>query len=249
MNEREGELAGGGMRRREVLIGLGAAGLGVAWQVMRGTGALARVAPATASAVAACVLTPEVTEGPYWIANHLTRRNITEGKPGLRLALHITAINASTCNPIHNADVEIWHADAGGVYSGYGGNVPPSGGGGNATPNNSKRFLRGHQKSDAKGRVLFDTIYPGWYRGRTPHIHIKVHVRGNVVHTGQLFFADPVSDAVYRTGAYKSHGQPDTTNVADSIYAQAGGSAAQVRVSKRAGQPGDSGKITVGVRV
>jgi protocatechuate 3,4-dioxygenase beta subunit len=108
--------------------------------------------------------------------------------------------------------------------------------------------LRGHQRSDARGRVLFDTIYPGWYRGRTPHIHIKVHVGGNVVHTGQLFFADRTSDAVYRSGAYKAHGEPDTINAADIIYAQAGGHNAQVQIAKQPGHEGDRGQITVGVR-
>jgi protocatechuate 3,4-dioxygenase beta subunit len=108
--------------------------------------------------------------------------------------------------------------------------------------------LRGHQKSDAHGRVRFETIYPGWYRGRTPHIHIKVHVGGNVVHTGQLFFADKTGDAVYTAGAYKTHGEPDTTNAADTIYAQAGGRSAQVHITKRPGHRGDRGQITVGVR-
>ena len=188
-----------------------------------------------------------MTEGPYYIANHLTRRNITDGRPGLPLALQVIVVDARTCKPIENADVEVWHADAVGVYSGYSGNAPPSGQpGGHAIPNNSKRFLRGHQKSDSKGRVLFDTIYPGWYMGRTPHIHMKVHVGGSVVHTGQLFFEDRTSDAVYRTSAYRAHGQPDTTNRTDGIYAAAGGSKAKVHLARR--HRGFGGKITVGVR-
>jgi protocatechuate 3,4-dioxygenase beta subunit len=194
------------------------------------------------------VLSPEVTEGPYYIANHLTRRDITDGRSGLPLALRITVVDADTCKPIHGADVEIWHADAVGVYSGYSGNVPPSGAGGHATPNNSKRFLRGHQRSDSNGRVLFDTVYPGWYRGRTPHIHLMVHVSGSVVHTGQLFFPDRTSDAVYRTSAYRSHGQPDTTNGGDSIYAAAGASKAKVRLTRRKKHRGLKGRIVVGVR-
>jgi protocatechuate 3,4-dioxygenase beta subunit len=165
----------------------------------------------------------------------------------LPLALRITVVDADTCKPIEHADVEIWHADASGTYSGYSGNLPPTGGGGQATPNNSKRFLRGHQKSESRGQVLFDTIYPGWYRGRTPHIHMKVHVGGSVVHTGQLFFNDRTSDAVYRTGAYRSHGQPDTTNGADGIYAAAGGSKAKVHLTRRRNR-GYKGRITVGVR-
>jgi protocatechuate 3,4-dioxygenase beta subunit len=235
------------VRRREALIGLGGVGGGALWELLRGGGAVARAATA-ADAAAACVLSPEVTEGPYWIANHLTRRNITEGKPGLALALQITVVRANACSAIKGADVEIWHADATGTYSGYSGNVAPSGGG-HATPNNTKRFLRGHQKSDAHGRVLFDTIYPGWYSGRTPHIHLKVHVGGSVVHTGQLFFADPISESVYRHGAYKSHGEPDTSNSRDSIYAAASGSRAQVHLTRLRGRSGYRGQITVGVAI
>jgi protocatechuate 3,4-dioxygenase beta subunit len=236
------------LRRREALITLGGLGAGVVWAATRGAGGMARAATTTpAAAAATCVLTPEVTEGPYWIANHLTRTNIRDGRPGLTLALYVTVVDATTCKPIPGADVEIWHADAGGVYSGYSGSSPPSGRGGHATPNNSKRFLRGHQKSDANGRVRFDTIYPGWYRGRTPHVHMKVHVGGSVVHTGQLFFADATSRAVYRTSKYRSHGLQDTTNAGDNIYAGAGGSRALVHLARRSAG-GYNGSIAVGVK-
>jgi protocatechuate 3,4-dioxygenase beta subunit len=237
------------LRRREALIAFAGVAGGALWQAACGSGASTGAASSSTEAAAAsvCVLSPEVTEGPYYIANHLTRRDITDGRSGLPLALRITVVDADTCKPIHGADVEIWHADAVGVYSGFSGNVPPSGGGGHATPNNSRRFLRGHQKSDSNGRVLFDTVYPGWYRGRTPHIHLMVHVGGSVVHTGQLFFPDRTSDAVYRTSAYTSHGRPDTTNGSDSIYAAAGGSKAKVDLTRRQ-HSGFKGRITVGVR-
>jgi protocatechuate 3,4-dioxygenase beta subunit len=213
--------------RRQALARFGGAGAAVL---------LARAISPAGVAAADCILTPEVTEGPYWIANHLTRRNITEAHQGLALRLAITIVDASTCAAIRNADVELWHADASGVYSGFGSSAA------------SQRFLRGHQRADAHGLVVFDTIYPGWYRGRTPHIHMKVHVGGSAVHTGQLFFNDVTSDAVYRTARYRSHGQPDTTNGADSIYRQAGGARAQLRLSKRPGGRGYLGSITAGVR-
>jgi protocatechuate 3,4-dioxygenase beta subunit len=249
MTPNDSDILSRALRRRDALITLGGLGLGAFLQTACGSGA-ATVATTSrrASSAAVCVLSPEVTEGPYYIANHLTRRDITDDRPGLPLALHVTVVDADTCSPIEHADVEIWHADAIGVYSGFSGNVPPSGAGGHATPNNDKRFLRGHQRSGGDGRVLFDTIYPGWYRGRTPHIHMKVHVGGSVVHTGQLFFADRTSDAVYRTSAYEAHGQPDITNAADSIYAAAGGSKAKVHLTRRRGHRGIRGRITVGVK-
>jgi protocatechuate 3,4-dioxygenase beta subunit len=113
---------------------------------------------------------------------------------------------------------------------------------------NNRRFLRGHQRSDAHGRVLFDTIYPGWYMGRAPHIHMKVHVGGSEVHTGQVFFSDAASAAVYRTSAYRGRGEADTTNGTDNIYAAAGGSRAKAHLKRRKGRHGYAGRITVGVR-
>jgi protocatechuate 3,4-dioxygenase beta subunit len=209
---------------------------------------------ADAETTATCVLTPEVTEGPYWIDNKLTRRDIREGKPGLPLVLEFTIVNAKTCRPINGADVEIWHCDALGNYSGYdsgsSGGGPGGGPGGHATPTSSTRYLRGHQRSNAAGKASFLTVFPGWYQGRTPHIHMKVHVGSadRVVHTGQVFFNESVTAAVYKQAPYSSHGQPDTSHARDMIFAQAGGSRAVVRLSKRPrGARGYVGRIVIGV--
>jgi protocatechuate 3,4-dioxygenase beta subunit len=227
------------MRRRDLLLALGGLSAAALWQAACGSGSSKRTSTATNAvdrkdASVSCVLSPEVTAGPYYVANHLTRRNVTDGRPGVPLHLHLTILDARTCKPVKGADVEIWHADATGVYSGVNGNT--------------KHFLRGHQKSDAQGRVLFDTIYPGWYMGRTTHIHLKVHVGGAVVHTGQLFFPDRTSGVVYRTASYRAHGEADTTNSADTIYAQAGGKKAQLRLSRRRDRSGFDGRIAVGVK-
>lgn len=181
---------------------------------------------------ASCTLTPEVTEGPYWISNKLTRRDVRDGQAGRPLVLHLYVEDASTCKPITAADVEIWHANAAGAYSGVQGNT--------------KRWLRGHQKTNARGLAVFTTIYPGWYPGRTPHIHVKVHVGGNVVHTGQLFVPDTVSAAVYRTGAYAAHGQQDVKNSGDNIYRQAGAGKAVMTMRNR-GSKGYVGTMVMGV--
>jgi protocatechuate 3,4-dioxygenase beta subunit len=174
---------------------------------------------AVASGAVSCVLTPEQTEGPYYIANEAVRRNITDGRPGVPLLLRAFVVNASTCKPIKAAAVDIWHADAGGVYSGFGA------GAGNRT------FMRGVQRTNATGLALFRTVYPGWYQGRTVHIHVKVHLGGNVVHTGQLYFPDRVTDAVYRKQPYSSRPNRDVRNGADSIFRN-GGSKSLVTVKK-----------------
>jgi protocatechuate 3,4-dioxygenase beta subunit len=157
-----------------------------------------------------CVLTPELTEGPYYIAGEKLRRDIREGHPGTLLALRLRVLSASTCKPIKGAAVDIWHADAAGNYSGFG------------SATSSRTFLRGIQKTDKNGLAAFTTIYPGWYRGRAVHIHVKVHVGGSVVHTGQLFFPDALTRQVYEASPYAARGKPDMTNAQDSIYVNGG---------------------------
>jgi protocatechuate 3,4-dioxygenase beta subunit len=167
----------------------------------------------------ACVLTPEQTEGPYYIAGEKLRRNITDGRPGTPMLLRAFVVDATTCKPIKNAVVDIWHADASGIYSGFGAGAA------------SRTFMRGNQRTSSKGLALFRTVYPGWYQGRTVHIHVKVHVGGNVVHTGQLYFPDKVTDAVYRKSPYSKRPNRAVRNIDDSIYRN-GGSRSLVKIRK-----------------
>ena len=163
---------------------------------------------AVASGLVSCVLAPEQTEGPYYLDDAAIRRNVTEGRPGVALALRLTVVNVASCKPIKGAAVEIWHCDAGGDYSGVQGDTG--------------MFLRGVQRTDAKGLAIFKTIYPGWYQGRTVHIHTMVHLGGNVVHTGQLYFPDAMTDAVYQRTPYSQRPDRTTRNAADSIYRNGG---------------------------
>jgi protocatechuate 3,4-dioxygenase beta subunit len=219
------------LSRREAIAGAGAAGLGAGLFILFRGGP--GVATAAVDAGSICVLAPEQTEGPYYINNHLVRRNITEGKAGTPLQLRMTVVNATTCKPIRGATVEIWHADALGNYSGFG-----SGGG-------DGRFLRGGQVTNSAGVATIDTIYPGWYRGRTVHIHVKVHAGGRVVHTGQLFFPDATSDAAYRRAPYSRRGARDVRNSQDGIYGQ-GGKRSTLALGKRGS--GYVGRITMGIK-
>lgn len=229
--------------RRTMLRGAGVAGLAAAF----GPRALALLGAEEARAATTCVLTPEATEGPYWVEDTMTRRDIREGKPGLPLQIRFTIVNARSCRAIRGADVEIWHANAEGAYSGFDGasaGGPPGGG----IARTSTRYLRGHQKTDRQGRAEFLTVFPGWYPGRTPHIHLKVHVGGDVVHTGQVFFDERITAAVYRRPPYRARGQADTPHAADSVYDQAGGSRAQLKLTKRPnGARGHLGTIVIGV--
>ena len=189
---------------------------------------------ASTAASVSCILTPEQTEGPYYIAGEKLRRNITDGRPGVPLLLHTYVVDATTCRPIRNAAVDIWHADAGGVYSGFGSGA------------SSRTFMRGVQRTNAKGLAVFRTVYPGWYQGRTVHIHVKVHVGGSVVHTGQLYFRDALTDAVYRRAPYNARPNRDTRNATDAIYRN-GGSKSLLSVRKSSGGLYVA-TITMGVR-
>ena len=204
--------------------------------------------PPTSSSGASCVLTPEVTEGPYYIDADLVRSDVTEGKPGTPVELAITVVDADTCAPVRDAAVDIWHCDAEGIYSGFEAastGRPEAGGPGGSGAQDSTRYLRGTQVTGTDGVVTFHTIYPGWYRGRTVHIHTKVHADSSTRHTGQLFFDDGLTDEVYAAAPYSDRGSRDVRNGDDQIYAQAGGSAAIVDMQP-AGN-GYRGTMTVGI--
>jgi protocatechuate 3,4-dioxygenase beta subunit len=187
-----------------------------------------------ASGLITCVLAPEQTEGPYYVDDAALRRDVREGRPGVLLTLRLTVVNASSCKPIKGAAVEIWHCDAGGVYSAT-----------SVQDTEDERFLRGVQRTDAKGLAIFKTIYPGWYQGRTVHIHTMVHIGGNVVHTGQLYFADTVTDAVYKRSPYSTRPSRTTRNAADSIYRN-GGKRSTLKLVKKGSAY--VGSITMGVQ-
>jgi protocatechuate 3,4-dioxygenase beta subunit len=187
---------------------------------------------AVESGLVTCVLTPELTEGPYYIAGEKVRSDIRDGHPGTLLRLKLRVLNVATCSPIKGAAVDIWHADAAGNYSGFGAGA------------SSRTFMRGIQKTDANGVAQFTTVYPGWYMGRAVHIHVKVHVGGKVVHTGQLFFPDSLTDVVYKAAPYNARPNRDVRNTQDSIFVN-GGKKGILTVKQAS--PGYLGSIAMGV--
>jgi protocatechuate 3,4-dioxygenase beta subunit len=209
------------------LAALGAAGVALDPEASAGPAGVA-------SGALSCVLAPEQTEGPYYIPGEKVRRDVREGHPGARLTLRLQVVSATACRALKGATVEIWHCDAAGNYSGF-----------NTTGAGQRTYLRGAQRTDAAGLAEFITIYPGWYHGRTVHIHVKVHVGGNVVHTGQLYFQDTLTDAVYRHAPYAARASGrDTRNADDAIFRN-GGRLSLLTVKKQ--DAGYAGAITMGV--
>ena len=151
-----------------------------------------------------CSLTPEETEGPYYIDVDSIRSDIRDGRPGKDLKVGIRVLDEN-CDPVPDAVVEIWHCDGAGVYSGF--------------DDDTTRDLRGGQVTDTAGIAQILTIYPGWYQGRTVHIHTKVHINNAEALTTQLFFDDTVSDALFEsTSPYDEHTGRQTTNENDGIF-------------------------------
>ncbi len=133
--------------------------------------------------------------------------------------------DAGSCEPIPDAVVDIWHADGGGAYSGFDGGAgtgaPGRRGGGGGGAQTDTRYLRGAQVTNKDGIVEFTTIYPGWYQGRTVHIHAKVHLGTTTVLTTQLYFDDALSDEVLATSPYSDRGARDQRNESDGIFEEA----------------------------
>lgn len=165
----------------------------------------------------ACIATPPSTEGPFYFDPALERADIAEGRPGAPLELAIRVVDRD-CLPLARARVEIWHADADGAYSGFGR--------GRGQPGPRETFMRGALPADASGRANFRTIWPGWYPGRTPHIHFKVRPdKGESrILTGQIYFPDEISEKIYRTVApYAARpGGRIATNADDGLFRRSG---------------------------
>ncbi|MFC4502331.1 MULTISPECIES: intradiol ring-cleavage dioxygenase [Streptomyces] len=241
--------------RRTVLVATGATAatlaVGAAATTEAPTARTADTAPVAAAAV--CTLTKEMTEGPYYLDGQYVRADITEGKTGIPLKLALTVVDDDTCVPLGNALVEIWHADVLGEYSGF------VGSNGHSEPD-SGTFLRGGVLTNSSGVAAITTVYPGWYRGRCIHIHIKVHTNvtltsdgsftgGQEIHTGQLFFDETISTRVAAISPYTANTVARTTLAQDSIYDEGGAASGLLTLTALGSSTssGYAGTLTLGV--
>jgi len=225
------------VNRRQALIGFGSVSLGALLAACGGDdgssqtttaevttreGGTTTVQPKTSASrgelfddSSSCTLTPQETEGPYYFDPDAIRTDIREDRKGITLRLAIRVRDAERCEPLSNAVVDIWHCDAEGIYSGFE-SASTGGPGGGRT--DDEKYLRGAQVTNSDGIVEFKTIYPGWYRGRTVHIHAKVHVDNQTALTTQLYFDEDVTASVYEQEPYASHAGRDTFNDGDNIF-------------------------------
>jgi len=162
-------------------------------------------------------LTTPAVEGPYWVADAPIRRNICEGLVGIPARV-VVRVEDEAGRPISDARVDLWHADTMGVYSGF-----ASQGDALDVDARGKTYLRGAQITDSEGAVLFDTIFPGWYRSRSTHLHLKISLAGAVVLTTQFYLPDALNEFVYtKAEAYRRTAVRDTLNSTDKHRRHAG---------------------------
>lgn len=228
------------LTRREVLALIGTAGAiacaPAALNAASPTATAATSAAATSAASAgtsvsgtvaapSCIVRPALTEGPYFVDEKLNRSDIRSEpstgavKPGIQLALafNVSRVASSGCTALANAQVDVWHCDATGVYSdasdpGFG-------------STRGLKFLRGYQMTDASGKASFTTIYPGWYGGRAVHIHFKIRTTSGgqtADFTSQLFFDDSLNAEVFAQAPYSQKSGSWLRNAQDGIYTGGG---------------------------
>jgi protocatechuate 3,4-dioxygenase beta subunit len=201
------------------------------------SGSAAPVTSASFASAAACRLTPEQTEGPYYIDVDAIRGDVREDREGTRLRIAARVFDTDGCTPVKDAVFEIWHCDANGLYSGFERSQGGPGGG----VSDARRYLRGAQVTDDDGIATITTIYPGWYRGRTVHVHAKVGLTNDSVLTTQLYFDEKVTAAVHAAAPYSAHTGRDTFNANDGIYR------AETTLTVSRDVDGYLGLVTIGV--
>lgn len=238
------------LSRREALrlLGIGSTAFLAACASPAETSTLLSTDLSTVSAALDCVIRPELTIGPHFVDDQLNRSdirydpledNVSPGSP-LLLNIHVFDAGSNRCAPLEGARVDVWHCDAMGIYSGVVERVFNTRG---------QRFLRGYQLTDADGHVQFQTIYPGWYSGRTVHIHFTIRSKAangrDYQFTSQLFFRDAITDQVHSKKPYSKKGERDTRNGDDNIFKMGG---SQLLLSVRGdGAGGYSASINIGL--
>jgi len=161
-----------------------------------------------------CTVSPTETKGPFPILTptQLVKASIIGNRTGVALLINLTILDKSNgCLPLSNVLVDVWHCDKDGNYSQYGGTSMQT------TNYTSETFLRGRQTTDRNGNISFISIFPGWYPGRAPHIHLQVLTSsGTSLLISQIAFPKNICDTVYATSGYK--GTANQLNETDNVF-------------------------------
>lgn len=160
----------------------------------------------------ACVVSPAEVVGPFphKTPAELIKENIVGDRTGVPLLIKITVQNTKNdCATLEGVYVDLWQCDAKGNYSEYNGQIE-----GDFT---DQHFLRGRQTTDTAGQASFISLYPGWYPGRAPHLHLEVKKTDETsLLVTQIAFPEDISETVYASAGY--NGAADTKNKKDGEF-------------------------------
>lgn len=209
------------MNRKDFLKGLGVAGLSIAIPVLKGCSNDDTNSSSSPTDNNGCSVTNAETAGPFptITPSGLVRTNIVGDRTGIALTVTITVQNTNnSCNPLAGAIVDIWHCDKDGNYSQYGGTTMQ------ATDYTNNTFLRGRQTTNSNGVVGFTSIFPGWYTGRTTHIHVHIYnSAGTSLLVTQIAFPEGTNSAVVQVNSASAYGYTKgmtgyTYNASDNVF-------------------------------
>ena len=181
-------------------------------------GASSAAGSTNGSSASDCTVSPSETAGPFptKVPANFVRKDIRDDRTGVPMTMNITIKNKTTsCAALAGAVVDVWHCDKDGYYSEYGG------AGMQSVNLTNVDFLRGRQTTNASGLAAFTTIFPGWYSGRAPHVHVHVYnAAGKSLLVTQIAFPYAIANTLYTTGqAYGyTKGAQDTLNERDNVF-------------------------------
>jgi protocatechuate 3,4-dioxygenase beta subunit len=179
---------------------------------------------AVTAGTATCTETLEGEEGPYFVddsdsgynrSNILTSIDGTDSQTGVSFVITLYVYDSeNSCAAMEGVQVDIWHCNASGIYSAE-----------SSESTTGESWLRGYQITDSSGKVQFTTIIPGWYSGRTTHIHFRLRSSYDSSSSGgtntmQVFFDQTLIDTLATSvSPYSAEGTNPTTNATDRVYA------------------------------
>ena len=191
-----------------------------------------------------CTVAPTETEGPFptHTPSSYVRSDITDGRTGHKMTSKITITSSSnSCSALAGALVDIWHCDAEGNYSEYGGTGMQS------TNYTSVHFLRGRQTTDSSGLVTFTSIFPGWYSGRATHIHVHVYSSsGTSLKVTQIAFPEGTGSALLAVNGYAKGMTGYTYNKSDNVFSD---DTAGIEIATVTGNTTDGFVLTMNIAV
>ncbi len=190
-----------------------------------------------------------MVEGPFYSSGGEYRCDLREGQPGQKLDLTITVVNAKNREPLAGVDVDLWQCNATGHYSGYDVNPDalPTNISNGQKATNDETFLRGRLTANAAGQVTFETIYPGWYALRTPHIHVKIF-EGEICNTTtQLYLPEDLNQELYQASAYARNVEQDTYNNTDPVIGNTPGDVQSLWIDVQKGPDVFLGSATLAI--